>query len=262
MQFPSRKQNMKILKFLLPALLAASGLPARAAELTGDQILRQMSERLASAQSFSFEATREIDAALLPGIALAGKVRIAAIVQRPDKLAVHSLSKGDSRQFIADGRTLTVFDAKQNYYAVVPMHKTIDALIDVLDTKYGFTPPLTEFALSNPYQEFRRQADSITFLGRAKTGTRFLGIGGIECDHLMLKGPAADAEIWIGVRDRLPHKLVATFHRPGRPRLQVDFLAWNLAPHPTSADFTFTPPKGARKIEMWTTEKMRAARKH
>lgn len=262
MQLPAQRQNMKILNFLLPALLAASGLPLSAAQPTGDQILRQMSAKLASAQAFSFKATREIDAALLPGTALSGKARISALVQRPDSFAVQSVSKDDSRQFIADGRTLTVFDATNNYYAIVPMRKTIDAHIDVLDTKFGFTPPLVEFALSNTYQEFRRQAHSIVFLGRAKAGGGFLGIGGIECDHLVLKGPVADAELWIGVKDHLPHKMVATFHRPGHPRLQVDFLDWNLAAKPTSADFTFTPPKGARKIEMWTTEKMKAARKH
>ncbi len=253
---------MKILKFLLPALLATSGLPVSAAEPTGDQILRQMSAKLASAKAFSFKATREIDAALLPGIPMSGKARISALVQRPDRFSVQSVSKSDSRLFIADGRTLSLFDATNNYYTTVPMRKTIDAHIDVLDAKYGFTPPLIEFALSNPYQEFRRQAHSIVLLGRAKTGAGFLGIGGIECDRLMLKGPVADAELWIGVRDKLPRKLVASFHRPGHPRLQVDFLAWDLAARPTPADFTFTPPKGARKIEMWTTDKMQAVRKH
>ena len=247
---------------LLPALLATSLLPLSAAEPSGDQILRQMSAKLASARTFSFKATREIDTALLPGLALSGKVRISALVQRPLKFAAKAESKSDSRQFIADGRTLTLFDSRKNFYATVPMRKTIDGVVEELDSKYGFTPPLADFALSNPYQEFRRQADAIVFLGRAKTGGGCFGFGGVECDRIALKGKVADAELWIGVKDHLPYKMVATFHRPGHPQVRVNFLAWNLAPKVTPADFAFTPPKGALKIEMWTTAKMQSVRKH
>lgn len=243
-------------------LLSTSLLTLSAAAPTGDEILRHMSDRLAGAQAFRFEATRNIDAALLPGITLSGKVRIAAVVQRPGKFAVWSESKADSRQFIANGRTLTIFDSRKNFYASVPMPATIDRLIDELDEKYGFTPPLADFAVSNPYQEFRRQARDIVFLGREKVGAGFLHIGGIVCDHLSLKGKTADAELWIGVKDHLPRKLVATFHRPGHPQVCVNFLAWDLSPQVSAADFHFTPPNGARKIEMWSTAKMQASRRH
>ena len=249
--------------FLLSiGLLATSWLPLSAAAPTGEQLLRQMSARLAGAKAFRFEATRDIDAALLPGITLSVKARIAAVFQRPGKFAAWSESKADSREFIADGHSLTIFDSKKNLYASVPMPATIDGLIAELDEKYGFTPPLAEFAVSDPYQEFRRQAHTIIFLGREKIGAGFLNLGGVECDHLSLKGNTADAELWIGVKDHLPRKLVATFHRAGHPQVRVNFLAWDLAPRVSPADFHFTPPKGARKIEMWTTAKMRAARRH
>ena len=252
------------MKLFLPGifLLASSLLPLRAAEPTGDQILRQMSAKLSSARTFSFKATREIDTALLPALALSGKVRISALVQRPSPFAAMAGNKSDSRQFIADGHTLTVFDTRKNFYATVPMRKTIDGLVAELDAKYGFTPALAEFALSNPYQEFRRQAQSINFLGRAKTNRGFLGLGGVECDRISLKGKVADAELWIGVNDHLPYKLVATFHHPGHPQVNVQFLKWNLAPKVSPSDFTFTPPKGAIKIEMWTTAKMQSTRNH
>ena len=48
-------------------LFVASLLPIVAAEPDADQILQQMSAKLAAAQNFSFKATREIDAALLAG---------------------------------------------------------------------------------------------------------------------------------------------------------------------------------------------------
>ncbi len=254
---------MNPLKTLLSiALFSSSLLPLAASKPTGDQLLRKMSATLSSAHAFSFNATREVDSPLLPGIALGGKARISAVVERPLKFAASAASKTDSRKFIANGSTLTLFDSRKNFYATVPMRKTIDGLLTELDEKYGFTPPLAEFTLSEPYQEFRRQARTILNLGRVKTGAGFLGLGGVECDHLMLKGDVADAELWIGAKDHLPRRMVATFRRRGHPQVRVDFQTWNLTPHVTPADFLFTPPKGAQKIEMWTPAKMQSSLKH
>jgi len=242
-------------------LLAASLLPVAAAEPNADQLLREMSAKLAAAPTFSFEATREIDPGLIEGIDMPVKARIAVVVQRPNKLAGQAVSKDGTRRFVFDGRTLSLLDEKKNYYAEVPMGTSLDGLVEQLDQKYGFTPPLAEFALSNPYADFHRQAQTVTYLGRAETTGGFLGLGGVECHRLGLKGKEADAELWIAVSDQLPRKLVATFHRAGQPQLRIAFSSWNLAAPVSAADFTFTPPKGAQKIEMWTTSKMLAARK-
>src|SRR5437867_8360667 len=67
-------------------LLANALLPIAAAEPNADQILQQMSAKLASAQNFSFKATREIDAALLAGRNAPENARIVVTVQRPTKL--------------------------------------------------------------------------------------------------------------------------------------------------------------------------------
>ena len=242
-------------------LLAASLLPVAAAEPNADQLLHQMSDKLAAARSFSFEATRETDPAPIEGQELLGKAHISASVQRPDKLAAHATGKDGARRFIFDGHTLSLLDEKMNHYATVPMHTSLDGLVEQLDEKYGFTPPLAEFALSNPYAEFHRQAHTVTYLGRGKTKGGFLGLGGVECHRLGLKGKEADAELWIAVSDLLPRKLVATFHREGNPHLNIEFSTWNLAAPVTAAAFTFTPPNGAEKIEMLTTDKMQAIAK-
>jgi hypothetical protein len=255
----------KTTSFLLTlGLLAGSSLPLTAAEPNGDQILHQMSDKLAAAKSFSFEATRTMDSALIEGledIKLPVKADVTVSVQRPNKIAAHGVSEAGSRLVIADGKTLSILDEKANTYAVVPMHTSIDGLVQQLDEKYGFTPPLAEFAVSNPFKEFHSEAQSVTYLGEAKLGGGFLGMGGVECHHLALKGKEADAELWIAVGDMLPRKLVATFHREGNPQLHIEFHKWNLAAPVTAGEFTFTPPQSAEKIEMMTAEKMQAATK-
>lgn len=246
------------------ALLVIAATPALSAEAekpNADQLLRQMSAKLAAAKSFRFEATREIDPALLDGRDVPEKARIAVAVQRPNKLAGQAGSNGGVRRFVFDGRTLSLVDEQKNHYATVPMRASLDGLVAQLDEKYGFTPPLAEFALSDPYADFREQAHTVTYLGRAKTSGGFLGLGGVECHRLGLKGKVADAELWIAVSDQLPRKLVATFHRASQPQVRIAFTAWNLAANVTEADFAFTPPKGAQKIEMWTTSRMASASK-
>lgn len=238
-------------------LFAAALLPVSAAEPSGDQLLRAMSAKLSAAHTFRFEATREIDAALRAEHDVPGKAKIAVAVQRSNKLAARAATSEGDRQFVFDGRTLSLLDAKKNFYATVPMRTTIDGLVEVLDEKYGFTPPLAEFALSNPYKDLLRQAQTIVYLGLGKVGG-CLGFGSVECHRIGLKGKRADAELWIGVSDQLPRKLVATFRGGSHPQVRIEFSKWNLAAPVTAADFTFTPPKGAQKIEMLTTAKMQA----
>src|SRR5207248_8042920 len=133
-------------------LLAASLLPAAAAP-DADQILQQMSAKLAAAQNFSFKATREIDPALLAGRNAPENARIVVTVQRPTKIAADSTSKDGVRHFFADGRNLSLVDVTKNLYSTVPMRTSIDGVVAELDKKYGFTPPLAEIALSNVYQD-------------------------------------------------------------------------------------------------------------
>ncbi len=243
--------------------IVASLLPASAADPTADQLLKQMSAKLASAGSFTFTATREIDAALLGGGGgIPEKAKVSIAVQRPNKIAAVATSSLGTRRFVFDGSALVLLDEKHNHYAKVPMRGSIDGLIDQLDEKYGFIPPLAEFAVSNPYKEFKQQSRTVTYLGKSKTQEGLFGWFGVECHRVWLSGKEADAELWIGVADQLPHKLNATFHSEGNPQLHISFSKWNLATPEDAGVFAFTPPKGSQQIEMWTTAKMKSAAKN
>jgi hypothetical protein len=241
-------------------LLAAWLLPVAAAEPNADQLLRGMSAKLAAAHTFSFEATREIDPALLAGRNVAENAHLVVTVQRPDKFAAVSTSKDSVRHFYADGRNLSLADGKMNLYATVPMHTSIDGLVADIDRIYGFTPPLAEIALSDVYQDIRRKAESVSYLGQGSYAGGFLGLGGVACHRLVLTGKFVDAELWLGVGDQLPRRLIVTVkNHPGKPALKVDFSDWNLAARVTEQDFVFVPPRGARKIPMITTAKTTAS---
>lgn len=253
--------NIKSIATLALAAFCPGSLIAAEQTPNADQLLRQMSSKLAAARSFSFKAVREIDAGLLPGRDKPEKAKISVIVQRPNQLAAVSRSNHGVRRAVADGTQLSLLDESTNHYSVIPMRTSIEGLVERLDKHYGFTPPLAEFALSDPYKDFKRQAKSITYLGRGKTTVGFLGMFGVDCHRLALNGKEASAELWIGVDDQLPRKLTATFHREANPQVRITFSEWNLAAPVSATEFTFTPPKGAQKVEMWTTTQMESAAK-
>lgn len=248
------------------ALLVAGSLPALADDTTAaappnaDKILREASATLAAAQQFSFKAHRVMDPALLVGRDVPEDAEIQVTVQRPDKVFAVGKSQEGERQVYADGTNFSLVDAKMDLYSTVPMPVSLDVLVDKIDEKYGFTPPLAEFVLSNPYQEFHRQARTVTYLGPAIYDEGSPNLPSVDCHRLLLSGHAVDAELWVGVNDHLIRKLVATFNdRPGHPPLQIEFADWNLAAKVTDGEFTFVPQPGAMQIPMKTKAEMAAA---
>ena len=242
------------------AVLAMSLPPAVAAEPNADQLLRQMSAKLGAARTFSFEATREIDPTLIAGGNLPQKARIEISVMRPNKVMSKSTSSGDARNFYADGRNLSELDVTKNLYATVPMHTSIDGLAAHIQEKYGFTLPLLEVANSNISKDIRHRVGGVSYLGRSNYSTGFVGLNSTECDRVALSGKLVDAEIWIGVNDQLPRKLIFTFkNRTGRPQVQFNLSNWNLNAPLTDKDFVFVPPAGAMKIPMMTSAQIESA---
>jgi hypothetical protein len=246
------------------AALLASPIPAvahDAACTNADQILRQVSAKLAGASQFTFKAHRQADAALAGG-EVPQDARLEVTVARPNRIATKVVGGKGGRDLYADGKNLSLHDPKMKLYATVPMRTSIDGLVDRIDAKYGFTPPIAEFVLSDPYSKgFKQVAKSVTYIGRDTRSAGFFGKK-TECHHLALKGKAADAELWIGVADQLPRTLIATFKdRPGQPKLRIDFSDWNLAANVNASAFTFVPGKDAVKVPMRTTAEVAATAK-
>jgi len=209
-----------------------------------------MSEKLAQAKKLSFKVGRKMDAALVEGRNIPENAQIDISVSRPGKFLAKADSQDNVRQFIFDGQNLSVYDQTMKLYATVAEPGTIDEVVAKIDEKYGFTPPLAEFMVSDPYGALSPRIKSKAYKGKET-------VDGVECHHLSLVGEMADSELWIGVADLLPRKLVATFKdREGGPQLQADFSDWNLAATLDDNFFAFVAPRDAESIEMVTEAQM------
>ncbi len=244
--------------FILLALALACSRPAETPATTTantdpDQLLRQMSEKLAQAKNLSFKVERKLDAALVEGPNIPENSVIEISVSRPGKFHAKSDSADNARQIFFDGQRLSIYDQTMKLYAAVPVVGSIDEAVTKIDEIYGFTPPLAEFILSDPYGALSKQVKT-----KAYKGTE--NIAGVECHHVSLSADEADSELWIGTVDLLPRKLVATFkNREGNPQLQAVFSSWNLAPTLDDKMFTFVAPNDVEKIEMITEAQMKEA---
>ena len=247
---------------LLSVRAAEAAAPASTDTPSADAILRQMSDKLGAARKFSFKTRREIDSGQAGGDGLPANARIAVTVQRPDKVVSRAKSPEELHLLCADGKNLTLSDKRKKFYSIVPMAASLDELPAKLATIYGFTPPLAEFVITDPYQDFVLRAKSITYAGTGTIQTGFLGLKRVPCHRLALPGKLADSELWIAVGDRLPRRWTATVKRAtGNVRITLEFSDWNLAANTREENFVFSAPKGAMQIPMMTVTEIEAAHK-
>jgi hypothetical protein len=208
------------------------------------EAIRRMSTRLASARSFTVDATRQMDAGLLEGRTLPESASVHVEVRRPDKVHAVLTGKGEERHFYFDGQTVTVYDVTKQFYATEPVRGSIDDMLRFLDERFSFMPPLAEFLANDPY----------AFLGVRARSARLAGtrsIDGTECRQVNVTGEVADAQLFVATGTGLPCELAATFTRmEGKPGLFARFSNWNLNASIPNDHFVFRPPSTARRIPM------------
>src|SRR4030095_8120318 len=155
-----------ILLTLALACSRAAEQPATTANNDPDQLLRQMSEKLAQAKNLSFKVERKLDAALVEGRNVAESAVIEVSVSRPGKFQARADSSDNVRQIFFDGQNLSIYDQTMKLYATAPLAGTIDEFVARVDERYGFTPPLAEFILSDPYEALSKQIKTKAYKGK------------------------------------------------------------------------------------------------
>jgi len=212
------------------------------------KLVRQMSDKLAAAQNFSFSGVRTLDSSLVP---MKGekppqyRTDIAVAVSRPDKFYVIARGEEDTRQFYFNGREFVLYDAKaRSYGKVLAKSVTIDQMLGHLQTRWGFLPPLSDFIMSDSYKMLMDDVKK----GRVVL-EKMASVSG--CTRLAFEQDDVDWDLWLSNQDSLPRKLLIVFKKKkGSPRFEFLFDGWNLNAGIPDSRFVYTPAKGVVEREL------------
>jgi hypothetical protein len=211
--------------------------------------LQKMGTYLRTLKAFQVEAVTSNEDVLEDGqkVQFTGVTNLLA--KMPDRLRISVDSDRRNRDFIYDGKQLTVMARRVNYYATVPAPPTITQLSDMLDEKYGIQIPLEDLFYWGGPQSKDTDITSAMFIGPSD-------VDGVTCGHYAFRQKGIDWQVWIQLGDfPLPRKLViTTLTDEARPQYVATY-DWNLAPSFNEASFTFTPPPGAGKVVLETEAK-------
>lgn len=247
---------MKTLQIVAFAFLAIAGLPqATLAQPTGvdpqaAELLRTSTAFLARQRQFSVNARMTIEVVLKSGQKIQFDHTGDLSVQRPDKLRADRRGDLVDQIFYYDGKSLTLYNPGQRYYATVPAPNTLEAMLDFARTKLDIEAPAGDLLYGNAYEIVMDGVTSGFVVGKSV-------VEGVRCDHLAFRGADVDWQVWIREgKQPLPCKYVITSREiPGEPEFSVVMTRWDLAPKFTDQTFTFAPTKNAQKVDFLPLEK-------
>jgi hypothetical protein len=217
---------------------------ANAVDPASIQALKDMGAFLQTLQRFQVSTELTGERVLADGQKLQHTATADMEVQRPNKIRVRMHSARSERELIYDGKTVTLYTPAQKYYSTVEFSGTIGELANRLEEKYGIQFPMSDlFLWGTPAAPLDKIESAMN------AGQDF--IGDDLCDQYAFRQAKIDWQIWITTGSkRLPRKVVVT-NRADEARPQsVSMIDWNLKPTFKDTVFKFTPPKGARKIEI------------
>jgi hypothetical protein len=154
--------------------------------------------------------------------------------------------KGDilNQEFFYDGKNLTLFNPKENLYATAAAPPTLDAMLDFAREKLDVIAPGAELLYGNAAERMLKETTAGFVVGPSL-------VAGAKSTHLAFRGAEVDWQIWIEDGNKpLPRKFILTSKKvTGEPQFTVLIRSWDVTPKLTNQEFTFAPPKGAKKIE-------------
>jgi hypothetical protein len=226
---------------LLPASIFAqeTELEPRAVEL-----LKASTTYLAGQASFSVDTTSTIEVVLTSGQKIQFDHTALLSLQRPNKLRAERRGDLVDQVFFFNGKTLTLFNPEERYYATVEAPDTLEEMMNFALESLDIIAPAADLLYKNAFEILMADVNIAFVVGKSV-------VDGVQCDHLAFRAPHVDWQIWIQDDGHpLPRKLViTTTEMEAAPQFSVVMTNWNLDPKFADGLFEFTPPEDAEGIE-------------
>lgn len=207
-------------------------------------ILREMSDFLASVESFTFKARMNEDQLYYNDHFIESETFSEIMIRRPNKIFADVKSDYNHKRFYYNGTTITLYTIIANYYAQGDGKATIDETLDFIYDEYGVYLPLSGLCTTDPYK----------LLTEGVVNGYYLGLHTIDdvlCHHLLFIEEEADWEIWIEDSQWMwPRRYVINFKQEeGTPKFAASLFDWQVLPPMPDAVFEFTTSNEVTEIE-------------
>jgi hypothetical protein len=201
---------------------------------------------LREAKRFSFSADSGYEVVQEDGSKLEFGSARRYLVQRPDRVRVETEPReGGRRLTLFDGKSFIQADLAENAYARADLKqpRDIDFMIDLVRERLDTPLPLAELLRNNPRQAIEDSLESADVVGTQR-------LRGVDCDHIALRNPDADLQLWIAQGEQpLVRRVVITYRNlEGQPSFWADLDDWSFAPEIDAASFRWEPPAGAERV--------------
>ena len=220
-------------------------------ETHADRLLREMGDYLKSADAFTVHGESSYDDIDRIGrtVRYGGTTDVA--LRRPDGLRSSFIGDERQTQTFFDGKTVTIYDAAVNMYAVTEVPPDIDDAIDAIFDKYGVSVPLSDLLYADPYSILIENVIEGRWVG-------LHSIGGVPCNHLVFTQEFIDWQVWIQDGDQpvLRQVLIVYKNEPGWPQYFARLKDWDFKPQFSKDYFKFQPPAGSDEMEFLVTSEM------
>jgi hypothetical protein len=218
---------------------------ARLVDPRADELVRQMSDRLARVSAFALEAEEVFDEVpeQSPRQQLTNTRHV--VLRRPDRLAGDASGDALNRSFYYDGQVFSAIDKAQNVWVSGTVPATVDEALDTVMEQTGTVVPLADFLYADVYSRLMSDVQRGVYLG-------IHDAAGVPCHHLSFEQATIDWQLWIDAgADPLPRKLVIAYKTEDEvPQYAVTIRKWNVKATLPDALFRFTPPEGATRVEI------------
>jgi hypothetical protein len=221
------------------ALAQPAGIDPQATKL-----LKASTDFLASQKRFNLETRSSLEVVLMSGQKIQFDHVARQWVQRPNKLRADRVGDLVEQSFYYDGKTLTLVNPADKYYATVDAPDTLEEMLEFARNRLDIVAPAGDLIYRDAYDILMTDVTQGFVVGKSV-------VEGVRCDHLAFRAPHVDWQIWIEDGSQpLPRKLVITTRdQPGAPQFSVVVTKWNLKPTFTAQTFGYKAPSGAKQVE-------------
>lgn len=224
--------------------LAASAQAQLAIDPAADKILSAMTNNLKTLPTVSADYDADQEIVTIEGQKIQYSASGSIALDRNKGFRVTRKGPYADVEVTFDGKMISLYGKGMNVYAQIESPgPSVEVATEEFRQSTSLDAPGADLLASDPYAVLMDGVTEGTVVGSAV-------VGGVECDHLAFRTDAVDWQIWISKGDKpLPLKYVITTKWvTGAPEYALRLRNWKTDVIDV-AQFAFTPPAGAKKLE-------------